>query len=66
MSAPVWEPLDAAEKALKDAFTGLDDAATKVIVQGVVDAPNRFILHTKGYYGKSSSRDCGVVLPGLQ
>ncbi|KAK4132048.1 hypothetical protein BT67DRAFT_444172 [Trichocladium antarcticum] len=50
MSAPGWEPLDAAEKALKDAFTGLDDAATKAIVQGVEDAPNRFILHTKGYY----------------
>ncbi|KAJ4302030.1 hypothetical protein N0V88_002163 [Collariella sp. IMI 366227] len=50
MTTPVWTPVDAAEKALKEAFTGLNDAATKAIVQGVVDAPNRFVLNTKGYY----------------
>lgn len=52
-TTPAWDALDAAEKALKEAFTGLDDAATKVIVQGVIDAPNKFILHTRGYYGMS-------------
>ena len=55
MATPVWDPVDTAEKALKDAFTGLSDAATKVIIQAVIDAPNKFILHTRGYYGRSTS-----------
>ncbi len=50
---PVWEPVDEAEMALKAAFTGLNEAATKAIVQGLIDTPNKFILHTRGYYGAS-------------
>ncbi|KAK4098536.1 hypothetical protein N658DRAFT_526257 [Parathielavia hyrcaniae] len=50
MSTPVWDPVDEAEIELKAAFTGLNDAATKAIIQGLEDTPNRFVLHTRGYY----------------
>ncbi|KAK3901383.1 hypothetical protein C8A05DRAFT_34940 [Staphylotrichum tortipilum] len=50
MSTPVWDPVDEAESQLKAAFAGLNDAATKAIIQGIVDTPNRFVLHTRGYY----------------
>ena len=53
MATPVWDPVDEAESELKAAFAGLNDAATKAIIQGILDTPNRFVLHTRGYYGWS-------------
>ncbi|KAL7624612.1 hypothetical protein AAE478_006179 [Parahypoxylon ruwenzoriense] len=45
-----WDPVTDAEKAVKEAFSKLNDSNDKVVVPGSQGKPNRFVLHTKGYY----------------
>lgn len=47
-----WNPVTDAEKAVKEAFSTLNDSNDKVVVPSSQGKPNRFILHTKGYYGE--------------
>ncbi|KAK3386532.1 hypothetical protein B0H63DRAFT_540478 [Podospora didyma] len=47
---PQWDAVTEAEIALKKAFSDLKVSGDSALVPGTDTTPNRFILHTKGYY----------------
>jgi len=50
--APVdWNPANEEEKAVKNAFETLNFSNDKVVISAGENKPNRFILHSKGYFG---------------
>ncbi|KAK3686198.1 hypothetical protein B0T22DRAFT_443282 [Podospora appendiculata] len=45
-----WDPVTEAEQALKQAFGALSASPDTALVPATDTTPNRFILHTRGYY----------------
>lgn len=47
-----WAPASDQEKSLKDSFALLQTSITSVVKAGdQADAPSRFVLTSKGFYG---------------
>ena len=46
-----WFPTDSADIEVQKAFEDLKASLLKGIVQTKEGVPNRFILHSKGYFG---------------
>ncbi|KAM5344348.1 hypothetical protein ACJ41O_012885 [Fusarium nematophilum] len=51
MSAIQWDPIADSDKALKEAFSQLNASNDKVVIREE-GRPNRFVLHSRSYYGQ--------------